>query len=200
MIANRKPHINTSASRALVVRHCNATPSEALVGGDRSESALVSSGENLPARFTLDSATLLRGDSFDLLEELPDASADAFITDPPFGTTAAKWDYQMDLARWWSIVDRKLKPTGVCVVFASGKFVQRLWTSNLKAFRYELVWEKSKAVGFLDANRCALRSAIRLISTRRSSRMAFEAAGRCTALESTRPFTCRSNTTWRSTP
>lgn len=52
-----------------------------------------------------------------------------------------------------------------------GKFVNELVNSNPHDYRYELIWEKSLAVGFLDANRRPLRAHEQiLIFTRKSFR------------------------------
>lgn len=101
---------------------------------------------------------LHQGDCFDLLETLKDGSVDAVITDPPFGNICASWDHKFDLPRWWEIIGRKLKPTGIVTVFACGRFTFELYQSNPKQFRYDLVWEKSMAVGFLDARLKPLRA------------------------------------------
>lgn len=101
---------------------------------------------------------LRRADCFEFLEELEDGSVDAVITDPPFGTMDAKWDVQLDLDAWWALVRRKLKPAGVVVCFAAGRFLFRLHASNERWYRYDLIWEKSKSVGFLNANVMPLRA------------------------------------------
>lgn len=44
------------------------------------------------------------------------------------------------------------------MLFGCGKFVNFLINTNQRNYRYDLVWEKDKAVGFLDANRKPLRS------------------------------------------
>jgi site-specific DNA-methyltransferase (adenine-specific) len=35
---------------------------------------------------------LLHGDCLELMKEIPDNSIDMVLTDPPYGTTACKWD------------------------------------------------------------------------------------------------------------
>lgn len=35
---------------------------------------------------------LMKGDCLERMKEIPDSSVDAIITDPPYGTTACKWD------------------------------------------------------------------------------------------------------------
>lgn len=102
--------------------------------------------------------SLFHGDCFAGLEKLKDGSVDVVITDPPYATTECEWDRPIDLKRWWEVISRKLKPRGVAVVFASGRFVFELYASNPKQFRYELCWEKSRAVGFLDVKHRPMRA------------------------------------------
>jgi DNA modification methylase len=101
---------------------------------------------------------LHQGDCFDLLETLADNSIDYVCTDPPFGNICANWDHKFDLAKWWEIITRKLKPAGIVTSFACGRFQFELYASNPKWFRYDLIWEKSMAVGFLDAKLKPLRA------------------------------------------
>jgi site-specific DNA-methyltransferase (adenine-specific) len=101
---------------------------------------------------------LHQGDCFDLLETLPDNSIDYVCTDPPFGNTCCGWDHKFDLAKWWEIIERKLKPTGIVTAFCCGRFTFELYASKPEWFRYDLVWEKSMAVGFLDARRKPMRA------------------------------------------
>lgn len=83
---------------------------------------------------------------------------DALITDPPYGTTNLQWDKPPDWSAFWPEAHRICKPRSPMVLFASGKFTHELINTNLKHFRYELIWEKNLAVGHLDANRRPLRS------------------------------------------
>ncbi|MEQ1645253.1 MAG: site-specific DNA-methyltransferase, partial [Pyrinomonadaceae bacterium] len=94
----------------------------------------------------------------EILPTLPEASIDLLLTDPPYGTTSISWDKKVDWSRFWKEARRVCKPLAPVVIFASGKFVPELLASNPKEFRYELIWEKSRAVGFLDANRRPLRA------------------------------------------
>lgn len=94
-----------------------------------------------------------------ILPNLPDRSVDLLLTDPPYGTTNLSFDkLKVDWKEFWAQARRVCKPSAPMVLFASGKFVPELLNSNLKEFRYELIWEKNLAVGFLDANRRPLRA------------------------------------------
>lgn len=94
----------------------------------------------------------------EFLPTLPEASVDLLLTDPPYGTTNISWDKKVDWSMFWKEARRVCKPLAPVIIFASGKFVPELLASNPKEFRYELIWEKNLAVGFLDANRRPLRA------------------------------------------
>lgn len=102
--------------------------------------------------------TIFQGDYREGLAKLADASVDLVLTDPPYGTTAIGWDTAPDLQEFWQVVNRVLKPEGVVVSFAAQPFTTDLINSNRKNFRYELIWHKSLAVGFLDAKIRPLRA------------------------------------------
>ena len=40
---------------------------------------------------------IYQGDCFELIKGIPDGTVDCVITDPPYGTTANKWDKKIDL-------------------------------------------------------------------------------------------------------
>lgn len=90
------------------------------------------------------------GDCLSFLRTMPDKSVDAILTDLPYGTTACAWDEIIPFEPMWEQVKRICK--GVFVTTASQPFTSRLVMSNLKDFKYEWIWEKSHATGFLDAN------------------------------------------------
>jgi len=99
------------------------------------------------------SYTLYNADCLDILPTLDAGSVDAVICDPPYGTTACKWDSVIPFAPMWAGIKRVLKPRGACVLFGSQPFTSALVMSNPKWFRYEWVWDKVNTTGFLDVNR-----------------------------------------------
>lgn len=101
---------------------------------------------------------LLHGDCLEQLKTLPDASVDMVLTDPPYGTTACKWDAVIPFEPMWNEMNRVTKQNGAMVFTASQPFTSALVMSNLKAFRYSLVWDKvNKYTGALNANRMPLK-------------------------------------------
>ena len=93
---------------------------------------------------------------------LPDGSVDMILTDLPYGVTnkaseAGKWDCQIPMEPMWEQFWRVLKPNGTCVLFAQGMFTAQLMMSQPKNWRYNLIWDKCRASGFLNSNRMPLR-------------------------------------------
>tara|TARA_R100001369_G_scaffold26639_1_gene48003 strand:- start:794 stop:1534 length:741 start_codon:yes stop_codon:yes gene_type:complete len=99
----------------------------------------------------------MQGDCLERMKEIPDGSVDMILTDPPYGTTACKWDSIIPLEPMWEQLKRIIKPNGAIVMTASQPFTTTLIASNMKMFRYALVYEKSHSSGHLNANRMPLR-------------------------------------------
>ena len=89
---------------------------------------------------------LLHGDCLERMKEIPDGSVDMVLTDPPYGTTACKWDSVIPFELMWAELNRIIKPNGAIVLFGSEPFSSLLRCSNLKMFRYDWVWEKEQGV------------------------------------------------------
>jgi DNA modification methylase len=101
---------------------------------------------------------LLHGDCLELMKSIPDASIDAIITDPPYGTTACKWDSVIDFTLMWEQLNRIIKPNGAIVLFGSEPFSSALRMSNIKNYKYDWVWVKEQGTGFLNAKKQPLRN------------------------------------------
>jgi site-specific DNA-methyltransferase (adenine-specific) len=79
------------------------------------------------------------------------------LTDPPYGTTACKWDSVIPLDLMWAQLKRVIKSKGAIVMTASQPFTTALIASNMKMFKYCWVWEKGKGTGFLNAKKQPIR-------------------------------------------
>ena len=95
---------------------------------------------------------LLKGDCLELMKSIPDGSIDAIITDPPYGTTACKWDSVIDFTLMWEQLNRVIKPNGAIVLFGSEPFSSALRMSNIKNYKYDWIWIKNTSSNFLQAN------------------------------------------------
>ena len=91
---------------------------------------------------------LYKGDCLELMKSIPDGSIDAIITDPPYGTTACKWDSVIDFTLMWEQLNRIIKPNGAIVLFGSEPFSSALRMSNIKNYKYDWIWKKSRCGNF----------------------------------------------------
>jgi site-specific DNA-methyltransferase (adenine-specific) len=89
--------------------------------------------------------TLLKGDCLELMKGIPDESVDLVLTDPPYGTTACKWDSVIPFEPMWEQLNRIIKPNGAICLFGSEPFSSALRMSNIKNFKYDWIWDKKKA-------------------------------------------------------
>ena len=95
-----------------------------------------------------ESLWLMKGDCLERMKEIPDGSVDMVLADPPYGTTACKWDSVIDLPSMWEQLKRIIKPSGAIVMTASQPFTTTLISSNMKMFKYCWVWDKHIPRGF----------------------------------------------------
>lgn len=88
--------------------------------------------------------TLMQGDCLERMKDIPDGSIDLVLTDPPFGTTACKWDSVIPLEPMWEQLKRITKPNSAIVLFGCQPFTSVLVSSNTGMFKYECIFEKSR--------------------------------------------------------
>ena len=106
---------------------------------------------------------LLNDDCFNVFPLIEEKSVDLFVLDLPYANkkfgncTKCKWDTPIDLKKMWIEIKRIMKPNATIVHFCNTKFGWALIESNPKWFRYDLIWKKSRKVGFLSANKMPLR-------------------------------------------
>ena len=109
--------------------------------------------------FMLNENTKLgQGDCVELMKHIPDGSVDMVLTDPPYGTTACKWDSVSPFEPMWEQLKRIIKPNGAIVLFGSEPFSSHLRMSNIKQYKYDWVWVKNVSTNFLHAKRQPLRN------------------------------------------
>ena len=99
----------------------------------------------------------MQGDCLERMKEIPDGSVDMVLTDPPYGTTACKWDSIIPLNMMWEQLNRIIKPNGAIVLTASKPFTTVLISSNLSKYCYNWVWNKRFAGNFVQAKRQPLK-------------------------------------------
>ena len=101
-------------------------------------------------------------DCLEGMKRLDDHSIDCVIIDPPYGvlnkrSAGARLDTPIAFEPMWEQINRVKKPADPVLIFGQGKFTARLVMSNMKSWRYNLVWNKVRPVGFLNARRMPLR-------------------------------------------
>lgn len=100
---------------------------------------------------------LFQGDCLELMKQIPDKSVDMVLTDPPYGTTACKWDVVIPFEPMWEQINRVTKPSSAILFTAMQPFSSALVMSNPKKFAYQWTWVKSKITGVLNAKKMPVR-------------------------------------------
>ena len=94
---------------------------------------------------------LFHGDCLELMKNIPDGSVDLVLTDPPYGTTACKWDSVIPFEPMWEQLKRIVKRGGAIVLFGSEPFSSLLRASNIDWYKYDWIWEKEQSSSGLQA-------------------------------------------------
>jgi site-specific DNA-methyltransferase (adenine-specific) len=98
-----------------------------------------------------------QGDCLELMKEIPDKSIDMILCDLPYGTTACRWDTVIPFEPLWEQYNRIIKDNGAIVLFGSEPFSTELRHSNLKMYKYDYYWKKSRPVNHINAKRMPMR-------------------------------------------
>ena len=95
----------------------------------------------------MENIQLYQGDCLEIMDKLIEkgVKVDAIITDPPYGTTACKWDSIIPFDEMWKRLNKLIKDNGAIVLFGSEPFSSKLRCSNLKNYKYDWVWNKKLA-------------------------------------------------------
>ncbi|MCM0582777.1 site-specific DNA-methyltransferase [Weissella diestrammenae] len=100
---------------------------------------------------------LIKGETLQEMAKLPSRSVDMILADLPYQVTKAKWDIMIPFDELWEQYNRLIKDDGAIVLFSQQPFTSQLVMSNPKMFRYEIIWNKVRTTGFLNANRMPLK-------------------------------------------
>ena len=100
---------------------------------------------------------LYNNDCLKVLPTISDKSINFILTDPPYGTTQCKWDSIIPFKPMWKELKRVIKDNGCIALFGTEPFSSHLRLSNLSYFKYDWIWEKSHATGFLNSWKQPLR-------------------------------------------
>ena len=90
------------------------------------------------------------GDCLEVMDKLiqENIKVDAIITDPPYGSTSCKWDSIIPFEPMWDKINKLIKPNGVVILFGTEPFSSKLRISNIKNYRYDIIWEKERITNF----------------------------------------------------
>jgi len=91
------------------------------------------------------------------MKTFTDGEFDAVVTDPPYGTTACKWDTVIPFEPMWKQLERITKPRAAIVLFGSQPFTSALVVSKVEWFKYEWVWDKQCVTNFVNVKKQPLR-------------------------------------------
>jgi site-specific DNA-methyltransferase (adenine-specific) len=100
---------------------------------------------------------LLHGDCLELMKTIPDNSVDMCLTDPPYGTTACKWDNVIPFEPMWAELKRIVKDNGAICLFGQQPFFSQLICSNIDMFKSEWIFEKAQAPGGFHAKKKVMK-------------------------------------------
>jgi len=103
---------------------------------------------------------LIHGDCLEVMDKLIDegVTVDAIITDPPYGTTDCKWDSIIPFEPMWDRLNKLIKPNGAIILFGSEPFSSALRMSNIKNYKYDWTWKKTKPNGFQHSKNKPMKS------------------------------------------
>ncbi len=100
---------------------------------------------------------LINGECLEEMSKLETGSIDLILTDPPYGTTACKWDTIIPLEPMWEKLKRLIKPNGAIVLFGTEPFSSYLRISNISDYKYDWIWIKNTPTGFWQAKRMPMK-------------------------------------------
>ena len=96
---------------------------------------------------------LYKGDCLVEMNNIEDHSIDMILCDLPYGTTACKWDTILPFDKLWEHYNRITKDESAILLFGSEPFSSYLRLSNIKNFRYDIIWYKNTSGGFINAKK-----------------------------------------------
>lgn len=105
---------------------------------------------------------LILGDCLHVMREIPSHSIDLILADPPYAclnknNKDAKWDKEIDLIELWKQYERIIKDNGAILLFCQGLFAGKLIMSNPRLYKFDIVWNKVRKTGFLNAKKMPMR-------------------------------------------
>ena len=115
---------------------------------------------NLNLYYKDDLCTVVQGDCLDVMRIMAENELkfDAIITDPPYGTTACRWDIIVPFKELWESINKLRKEITTVVLFGSEPFSSYLRLSNIAEYRYDWYWYKNCPTGIALSKTQPMRS------------------------------------------
>ena len=90
------------------------------------------------------SIQLIQGDCLEEMPKLADdgVKVDMVLTDPPYGTTACKWDSVIPFDMMWDKLNQLTYENTPILLFGSNPFMSNLIMSNISNFKFNFIWDK----------------------------------------------------------
>jgi site-specific DNA-methyltransferase (adenine-specific) len=103
---------------------------------------------------------LIHGDCLSIMPLLVQEGirVDAIITDPPYGTTACRWDAIIPFQPMWANINQLIKADGAVCLFGQEPFSSSLRMSNIKNYKYDWIWQKPQGSNFLNCKKQPLKN------------------------------------------
>lgn len=100
---------------------------------------------------------IYNADCLNLMQHIDDKSIDMILCDLPYGTTACHWDIVIPFDKLWVQYERIIKDNGAIVLTGSEPFSSYLRMSNIKLYKYDVIWIKERATNFMQGARQFLK-------------------------------------------
>ena len=102
---------------------------------------------------------IYNNDCITIMQELANENTkvDLILTDLPYGTTQCKWDNIIDYKDMWTCIHKLTRDNTPILLFGNEPFSSHLRLSNLKEYKYDIIWDKIVRSGFLNAKKQPLR-------------------------------------------
>jgi len=100
---------------------------------------------------------IYHGDCLEVMKSIKDKSIDMILCDLPYGTTACKWDVEIPFEPLWKQYLRIIKDKSAIILTSIQPFTSFLINSNIKYFKCEYIWQKTKATNYIKANEMPMK-------------------------------------------
>ena len=102
---------------------------------------------------------LINGDCLEVMQDLikKDVKVDLVLTDPPYNITQCKWDIMIHLDEMWDCLNQLKKETAPVILFGNEPYSSKVRLSNIKDYKYDIIWDKVVRSGHLNAKKQPMR-------------------------------------------